>query len=84
MFFNVKDAGFELEVNSLKCNGNVISNFSFVMPEENVVITDVSGIKLAIVDEIQQILDNAEFVPSHISQTPFPNQAYVPWCRLHS
>ena len=33
--------------------------------KENVVITDVSGIKLAIVDEIQQILDNAEFVPSH-------------------
>lgn len=33
--------------------------------KENVVITDVSGIKLAIVDEIQQLLDNAEFVPSH-------------------
>lgn len=33
--------------------------------KENVVITDVSGIKVAIVDEIQQLLDNAEFVPSH-------------------
>ena len=33
--------------------------------KEGLVITDVSGIKMAIVDEIQSLLTNAEFIASH-------------------